>query len=243
MLVHVEQAVSSNLDAATGALVFDLTNGGGASGGRQEAARLAGRPAERVSGRFVAAGTIYEIEAYVMVESGRTWAVAVAGPPDRVDVARDDFEKMVATFHLANSGPSPPARVAVGVTAPAFPELSRTRGPVVINFFAAWCVDCRSEIPLLAKRVAASHGNVTLIGVDCCDDNPSAVPGFLKGMGVQDEFRLVVYDRDGHIGRAYALLGPPTTAFLDKDHVLRELDVGPLTTASLEKGLKAAGAA
>ena len=114
---------------------------------------------------------------------------------------------------------------------------------MVINFFATWCVDCRTEMPLIAKRAHSSQGRFSLLGVDCCDDNRSAVPGFLSGLGVQGDFRLVAYDDDGHVARAYGLLGPPTTFFLDKDHVLRNVVIGPLTAGTLDAGLRAAGAA
>ena len=42
-------------------------------------------------------------------------------------------------------------------------------------------------------------------------------------MGVQNDFRHLAYDNDGRLGRAYTLLGPPTTAFLDRSHVLRQV--------------------
>src|SRR5262245_22730416 len=241
MLVHVEQAVSTDLRVVTGTILFDLTNGGGATGGRQDSVRLAGRPATRTLGRFTAAGALDEIEAYVTLEAGRAWAVALAGTPAGVDAARADFERMAATFQLTGTGAPPPSRVAVGLPAPAFPELSRTSGPVVIDFFATWCPDCRAEMPLLARRAAA--GGFTLIGVDCCGDDASAVPGFLAGLGVRGQYGLVAYDRDGRIAQSYALLGPPTTAFLDRGHVLRGLEAGPLDAARLERGLRAAGAA
>ena len=243
MLVHVEQAVSPDLEANTAVLLGELTNGNGVSRSQEAAAKLAERPAKRISGRFPGQGTTEGIEAYVMVESGRAWAVVLAGTPDHVDVARSDFARMAATFRLAGARPSPPARATVGLPAPAFPELDRIKGPVVINFFATWCADCRTEMPLMAMRAASSHGRFSLLGVDCCNDSPSSVGGFLEGMGLRNDFRHLAYDNDGRLGRAYGLLGPPTTVFLDSDHVLRQVVVGPLTTATLEQGLKAAGAA
>jgi len=243
MLVHFERSVSTDLDAATGAVLFDLTGGSGVGGSRVTAATLAGRSARRVSGRFSGQGALTGIEAYVMVESGRAWTVALAGPPDAVDHSRDDFEKMAGTFSLVGARPAPAPRAAVGLPAPGFPELDRIKGPVVINFFATWCVDCRSEMPLIAGRARSSQGRFSLLGVDCCDDNRSAVPGFLSGLGVQGDFRLLAYDDDGRVARAYGLLGPPTTFFLDRDHVLRNLVIGPLTVGTLDAGLRAAGAA
>jgi hypothetical protein len=241
MLVHVEQAVSANLDANTAGVLSELTKGSGLSKAQQAAAKLAERPAQLISGHFQAAGTTQGMEAYVMLESGRAWTLVLAGAPDQVDAARNDFERMALSFRLVGARPSPPGRATVGMPAPPFPELDRIKGPVIINFFATWCPDCRSEMPLMARRAGVSHGRFTLLGVDCCNDSPSGVPGFLEGMGVQNDFRHLAYDNDGRLGRAYALLGPPTTAFLDRAHVLRQVVIGPLTPATLEQGLKAAG--
>ena len=67
MLVHFEQSVSTDIDTATGAVLFDLTGGSGVVGSRVTAATLAGRRAKRVAGRFSAPGAVAAIDAYVMV--------------------------------------------------------------------------------------------------------------------------------------------------------------------------------
>lgn len=243
MLIHVERAVSTVLAATAGAVLFDLTHGDGVTDSQQAEARLAGRPARRTSGRFAVAGTAEAIVAYVMLESGRAWAVALAGTFEQVEAVRDGFERMVGSFRLVGPRPSPPPRAAAGLPAPGFAELDEIKGAVVINFFATWCTDCRIEMPLLAKRAASSQGRFTLLGVDCCNDSPSAVGGFLNGMGVRAAFGYLAYDVDGHLGRAYGLIGPPTTFFVDRNHVLRHVVIGQLSSATLEQGLKAAGAA
>jgi thiol-disulfide isomerase/thioredoxin len=148
---------------------------------------------------------------------------------------------MVSTFRLVGARPTPPPRVAVGLPAPRFSLLERVKGPVVINFFDTWCVDCRTDLPIIARAEARDRGRFTLIGVDCCGDNQSSVSGFLRELGVQGEFNKVAYDTDGRIAQSYALLGPPTTAFLDKDHVLRDLVIGGVTPVSLARGLKDVG--
>jgi cytochrome c biogenesis protein CcmG/thiol:disulfide interchange protein DsbE len=116
-------------------------------------------------------------------------------------------------------------------------------GPVVINFFATWCADCRGDMPQIAKVAAQSRGRFTLLAVDCCDDQSGGVPAFLQQLGVATAFRNVTDDGDGRIARSYGLLGPPTTVFLDRNHVLRQMVAGPVTADSLEQGLKDAGAA
>jgi len=242
MVVHFEEASSTELSPAAAVVLSELTAGEGLSGARLSDGRLAGRPAERVTGQVAAGGQPQGIAAYVMIDGGRAWEVAIAGPPAAVAAATTTFDQMVATFRLVGVQPSPPPRATVGLPAPGFPALDRSPGPVVINFFATWCADCRGDMPEIARVAAQSRGRFTLLAVDCCADQPSSVPSFLQELAVRDAFRNVTFDRDGRIAQAYGLLGPPTTAFLDKDHVLRQLVAGPVTAASLQQGLRDAGA-
>jgi thiol-disulfide isomerase/thioredoxin len=243
MVVHFEEATSSRLDVATTVELFELTDGAGLQGAKESPGRLAGLPARRVEGRFGEGDRIEALDAYVMLEGRRAWVAALVGAPDAVTAAARTWEQMVSTFRLVGARPTPPPRATVGLPAPSFPLLDRARGPVVINFFATWCADCRSDMPLIAKAAAADRGRFTLIGVDCCHDDASAVPGFLNQLGVQGQFRSVAYDDRGRIAQSYALLGPPTTAFLDRNHVLRQLVVGAVTPTSLQQGLKDADVA
>lgn len=239
LLVHVGRAKSPDLDAATGAVVFDLTGGGGAAGGTEFGTTLDGRPARWVRGGFDAAGAVQQIDAVVMLEGGRAWVMALAGPGDRVAAYEADFDRMRSTFQLLPGHPSLPEQVALDAPAPRFPELDRIKGPVVLNFFATWCAPCRQEMPLLASSARSAHGKFTVLGMDTQDD-ASKVPDFLKELHVG--FPTGV-DRDGHLSAAYLLPGVPGTFFLDSGHVVRSLVYGPLTAASLQEGLKAAGAA
>jgi len=241
MVVHFEEATSTQLDAAAAPVIAELTGGTGLTGGRLTAGTLAGHPAEHAMGQVSAGGQQEEIEAYVTIDGGRAWEVAMAGPVEPATAASGTFGRMVSTFRLVGAQPSPPPRASVGLPAPGFPALQRATGPVVVNFFATWCADCRGDMPEIAKAAARSGGRFTLLGVDCCDDQPSSVAGFLRQLGVWDAFRNVTYDSDGRIARTYGLLGPPTTAFLDRNHVLRQLVVGPVTAASLAEGLHDAG--
>jgi cytochrome c biogenesis protein CcmG, thiol:disulfide interchange protein DsbE len=241
MVVHYEQATSTQLDAASAPVLAELTGGNAMTGGKVTAGRLTGRPAVHATGQVAAAAQQQEIQAYVTIDRGLAWEVAMAGPAQPATAATATFDQMVSTFRLLGAQPSPPPRASVGLPAPGFPALQRTAGPVVVNFFATWCADCRGDMPEIANAAIRSRGRFTVLGVDCCDDKPSSVTGFLQQLGVRDTFRNVTYDNDGRIAQAYGLLGPPTTAFLDRDHVLRQLVVGPVTAASLQEGLRDAG--
>jgi cytochrome c biogenesis protein CcmG, thiol:disulfide interchange protein DsbE len=240
MLVHVERAASADLDAATGMIMFELTGGSGAAGGSESHVQLGGLPARRVRGGFDAAGATQQIDALVAIDHGLVWAVVLAGQAQRVGTDMPDFEKMTTTFRLQATRPSPPTRIQLGLPAPGFPELDRVKGPVVVNFFATWCGPCRQEMPMLSQRASQAGGRFTVLVVDTQDD-ATKVPGFLKELNVS--FANVAYDRDGSLTQSYQLPGVPDTFFLDAKHVVRDWVFGPVTAQSLDKGLKAAGAA
>jgi cytochrome c biogenesis protein CcmG/thiol:disulfide interchange protein DsbE len=236
LLVHVERARSADLSTVTGAAVFDLTGGGGASGGGETATTLGGLPARRVTGGFMAAGAGQQLEAVVAISRGTAYVLALAGPPASLAADQLAFDQMRATFQLSGT-PTLPEQAAVGAPAPRFAELDRIRGPVVLNFFASWCAPCHEEMPLLARRARASGGRFTVLGMDTQDD-ASKVPAFLSGLGVTFP---IGYDRDGHLSQEYLLPGVPGTFFLDATHVVRDMDYGPLTDQTLASGLKSVG--
>ena len=71
----------------------------------------------------------------------------------------------------------PPPVLRTGTTAPAFSlpalegtspiTLSTFRGkPVVVNFFASWCRDCRAELRAMAGLARATSGRLSVVGVD-----------------------------------------------------------------------------
>jgi thiol-disulfide isomerase/thioredoxin len=239
LLVHVGRAQSPDLDVAAGAVLFELTGGSGAAGGSQSTTTLSGRKARKVTGGFDAGGSVQRIQAVVMVEGGRAWVMALAGPSDRVTADRSDFDRMSASFRLLAKRPAPPAQLMLGEPAPGFAELDRIKGPVVVNFFATWCGPCRQEMPMLSQQASQAHGRFTVLAVDTQDD-PTKVPAFFKELGVS---LPTAVDRDGKLTESYQLPGVPSTFFLDANHVARHLVYGPLTADTLAQGLKLAGAA
>ena len=147
--------------------------------------------------------------------------------------------------------------VGVGDLAPGFSLPSLTGGaavslnalgpdrhhPVVLNFFASWCVPCQQETPLLARTAAAEmarHSTVQFIGVDALDQTADAI-AFVTKAGVT----YPVGTDDGKVSSGlYALFAFPQTFFIDADGMVVGHVEGAVKQAQLDQWLhRLAGAA
>lgn len=104
-------------------------------------------------------------------------------------------------------------------------DLSAYRGkPVVVNFWASWCTPCREEFPLFKDRLATlgPSDGLVIIGVLYKDD-AALGSKFLADFGATWP---TVTDPQGTIAAAYRVVAPPQTYFIDKDGVLRGMQIG-----------------
>ncbi|MBI2859821.1 MAG: TlpA family protein disulfide reductase [Chloroflexi bacterium] len=102
--------------------------------------------------------------------------------------------------------------------------------PVVINFWASWCVPCRDEAPVLAKVSKFYQGRVEFIGVVVNDTQKNALD-FMKEFGITYDNGL---DRD-NIAVKYRITGIPETFWIDRqgrivDHWIGAVDEANLTS-------------
>jgi cytochrome c biogenesis protein CcmG/thiol:disulfide interchange protein DsbE len=105
-------------------------------------------------------------------------------------------------------------------------------GPVLINFFASWCVPCRVEHPLLMRL--AEHDHVPLYGIDY-KDQPADAAKLLAQFG--DPYKGIGMDRDGRVGLDFGVYGVPETYVLDSAGHIRKRFVGPLTAQQVDREL------
>lgn len=107
--------------------------------------------------------------------------------------------------------------------------------PVVLNFWASWCVPCRDEAPQLRDLSEKQTANgLAVVGVVFSDKNLGAVKSFVQ------EYALAypsLLDPQLSTSIAYGVSGVPETFFIDKQGVVRGYDQGGLTRERLTAGL------
>ena len=102
--------------------------------------------------------------------------------------------------------------------------------PIVINFWASWCVPCRREAGTLEGAWRASReAGVLFVGVDT-DDLEADAREFVREFGVTYPNGL---DPDGEITVDYGVIGLPVTFFVNREGVIERRWVGEISGSQL----------
>ncbi len=146
---------------------------------------------------------------------------------------------------LSDRNPNEIDSVLIGRPAPEFslPSLAegaaplttadlKTGEPVLVNFFASWCVPCRAEHENL--MILAGKYRVPVIGIAYKNEADKA-RGFLTELG--NPFSKTGLDLDGRVGIDWGVSGVPETFLIDGEGVIRYRHWGPIVGSSLEERL------
>ncbi len=128
----------------------------------------------------------------------------------------------------------PPSDLALPRLAPAGGkvQLSDFKGrPVVLTFFASWCVPCHQELPAIADVARSAVRSVAFVGVDV-SDNPGSARSLVGAskvafpVGVDPDYRVS--------GDVFHLVGLPSTVFLTREGKVVARVNGPVTAPQLQ---------
>lgn len=104
--------------------------------------------------------------------------------------------------------------------------------PIILNFWASWCIPCREEAPLLTGAAAAySASGLRVLGVVYQDSAENA----RKFMLEYGQTYPGLLDPEGRTAIDYGVFGIPETFFIDRDGIVRSHQVGALVAADLKR--------
>jgi cytochrome c biogenesis protein CcmG/thiol:disulfide interchange protein DsbE len=104
--------------------------------------------------------------------------------------------------------------------------------PVIVNFWASWCVPCIVEHPQLMRL---AREGVAVFGINYKDRAADAA-AFLQRHGTP--FRRLAADESGRTAIDWGVYGVPETYLIDREGRVRWRLAGPITPEVLEGELK-----
>lgn len=151
-------------------------------------------------------------------------------------VSNADPEKAPAGSAVPAGKRRTPPELKGAVLVPPPVRLVELRGkPIVINFWASWCVPCRKEAPELARFDRELGARAQLIGVDFQDTKSEAL-AFVREFHWRFPNRR---DPRGKLAGRYGLIGLPTTFIIDGQGRIGRQLTGAQTYAKLARAVEA----
>jgi cytochrome c biogenesis protein CcmG/thiol:disulfide interchange protein DsbE len=145
------------------------------------------------------------------------------------------------THTLDRRRPQPTARQAApAISLPSLDgsgtfNLSDYKGrPVIVNFWASWCVPCRQEFPLFKEaRTEHAADGLEILGVVHADSADSA-QRFAADQGATWPLLM---DANDAAWQAYDMSVMPTSFYIDRQGMVRAVSYGPPPSGTLEEQL------
>ncbi len=101
--------------------------------------------------------------------------------------------------------------------------------PLVINFWASWCVPCRQEAPVLADAARRMSGQVQFVGVDIQDTDSAA-----RAYEAEIKSPYPVGPATHGSYRDFGVTAPPETFFVDRHGTVVSRIIGPVDKQQME---------
>jgi cytochrome c biogenesis protein CcmG/thiol:disulfide interchange protein DsbE len=102
--------------------------------------------------------------------------------------------------------------------------------PMLINFWASWCVTCRVEHPII-EQLAAS-GAIRIIGLNFRDETEDAL-AWLQQFG--NPYAMIIQDYSGRTSIDFGVYAAPESFLVDEKGVIVFKQLGALTPEVIEQ--------
>lgn len=100
---------------------------------------------------------------------------------------------------------------------------------VVVNFWASWCQPCREEMPIL-QAISEKYADQGLVVLGV---NTTYTDSLDEALAFVDELKLtfpILFDETGEVGEEmYKVYGLPTSYWIDREGVIRSVQLGAMT--------------
>jgi thiol-disulfide isomerase/thioredoxin len=152
-------------------------------------------------------------------------------PPAEVDVATPELVALKKETGMEDCRPGPGGGALPAVTLPCLGggtpvDLSSLRGPMVLSFWAAWCTECKAEMPVLQDFYERHGDQVELLGVDFTDRFPGSALKLAQETGATYPS---VADPLGDLRETEEfsrVIGLPYIALVDEDGEIAHAELG-----------------
>ena|SRR5579859_3058504 len=124
-----------------------------------------------------------------------------------------------------------PTAPVIGKLAPPFQLVSETgrrvsleqfRGrPVLISFFATWCVPCRQELPMISRVYKTKSHRFAVLAVDDYGESAGDIAQFTRSLHLS--FAPLV-DPGQAVKREYRTIARPESFWVDAKGMVRAID-------------------
>ncbi len=113
-------------------------------------------------------------------------------------------------------------------------SISQFKGkPVILNFWATWCVPCNDEAPFLKTNVPKLQAQgVQYVSINAAAESPGDIDAFNKKYGLT--FSGVQDTGTGSTAVAYGVATIPVTVFINREGIIKAMLSGQLTDAGLK---------
>jgi cytochrome c biogenesis protein CcmG/thiol:disulfide interchange protein DsbE len=189
--------------------------------------------AEKGAGEHRRSGGKRRIVVFLAVSLACVALLALLG--SQILVPAQNQTNSVISPLLGHSAPDFTLAALSSRPAPAIHLASLKGKPVMINFWASWCVPCQQEAPLLQStwQNVQSQG-IIFLGIDFQDDHT-------EGLNLLRTYKITylnVVDVTGSTAINYGLTGVPETFFLNRRGVVVSKVIGELTQQTLQSNLQ-----